>query len=62
MTAPSKSGSSRLMGDQVGNTGIAQEFLVTPAMLDAVEVGDKVRFQAQKMGGAIVITELQPVK
>ena len=32
------------------------------AMLDAVKVGDKVRFQAQKVGGAIVITELQPVK
>ena len=32
------------------------------AMLDAVKVGDRVRFQAQKVGGAIVITELQPVK
>lgn len=33
-----------------------------PAMLDAVKVGDKVKFQAQKMGGAFVVTELQPVK
>jgi len=33
-----------------------------PAMLDTVQVGDKVKFQAQNMGGALVVTELQPVK
>ena len=32
------------------------------AMLDAVKVGDKVRFQARKVGGAFVITELQAEK
>jgi len=31
-------------------------------MLDTVQVGDKVKFQAQNMGGALVVTELQPVK
>src|SRR5206468_1555083 len=31
-----RSGSSRLLDAQGGNTGIAQEFLVSPAMLDAV--------------------------
>jgi Cu/Ag efflux protein CusF len=33
-----------------------------PAMLESVKVGDKIRFQAQKIEGALVVTELQPVK
>ena len=32
------------------------------AMLDKVKVGDKVRFSAEKAGGAIVVTDIQPVK
>ena len=33
-----------------------------PAMLDAVKVGDKVRFKADKIQGAYTIIELQPAK
>lgn len=33
-----------------------------PAMLDAVKPGDKVRFDAQKMGGQYVVTKIQPVQ
>ncbi len=33
-----------------------------PAMLDAVKVGDKVRFKAEKAGSAFVVTEMAPVK
>ncbi len=31
-----------------------------PAFLDAVKVGDKVKFKAQKIGGALVVVEIQP--
>jgi Cu(I)/Ag(I) efflux system periplasmic protein CusF len=33
-----------------------------PAMLDQVKPGDKVRFQAEKVGAAFTITKLEPVK
>ena len=33
-----------------------------PAMLDQVKAGDKVRFQAEKVGGAFRITRLEPVR
>jgi Cu/Ag efflux protein CusF len=33
-----------------------------PAMLDQVKAGDKVKFQAEKVGGAFTITKLEPVK
>lgn len=33
-----------------------------PAMLDAVKVGDKVRFKADKIQGTITVTEIQPAK
>jgi Cu(I)/Ag(I) efflux system protein CusF len=33
-----------------------------PALLDKVKIGDKVRFKAEKAGGAIIVTEIQPVK
>lgn len=36
MSTPGRIGSSRLLDAQGGDKGIAQEFLVTPAMLDAV--------------------------
>jgi uncharacterized cupredoxin-like copper-binding protein len=32
------------------------------ALLDAVKQGDKVRFKAERSGGAIVVTEIQPAK
>ena len=32
------------------------------AMLDMVKPGDKVKFKAEKVGGAIVVTEIQVVK
>ena len=33
-----------------------------PALLDAVKQGDRVRFKAERAGGAIVVTEIQPAK
>jgi Cu/Ag efflux protein CusF len=33
-----------------------------PAMLDTVKQGDKVQFKAEKAGGALVITDIQPAK
>ena len=33
-----------------------------PAMLDQVKQGDKVRFQAEQVGGATVVTHIEPVK
>jgi Cu/Ag efflux protein CusF len=31
-----------------------------PAMLDQVKVGDKVKFQAEKVGGAFTVTKIEP--
>ena len=33
-----------------------------PAMLDRVKPGDKVKFEAEKIGGAFTVTEIEPVK
>lgn len=33
-----------------------------PAMLDQVKQGDKVKFQAEKVGGAFTITKIEPAK
>ncbi len=33
-----------------------------PAMLDKVKSGDKVRFTAEKIGGALVVTSIEPAK
>ena len=33
-----------------------------PAMLDNLKAGDKVRFKAEKAGGAIVVTDIQLAK
>lgn len=33
-----------------------------PAMLDKVKAGDKVKFTAEQLGGAIVVTDIQPSK
>jgi Cu(I)/Ag(I) efflux system protein CusF len=32
------------------------------AMLDNVKAGDRVLFRAEKSGGALVVTDLQPAK
>ena len=32
------------------------------AMLEKLKVGDKIRFQAEKAGSAIVVTDIQPAK
>jgi Cu/Ag efflux protein CusF len=33
-----------------------------PALLDKVKAGDKVKFQAEKTGGAFTVTRIEPVK
>jgi Cu(I)/Ag(I) efflux system protein CusF len=33
-----------------------------PTMLDTAQAGDKVRFKAEKLGGVLVVTEIQLVK
>ena len=33
-----------------------------PAMLDKVKAGDKVKFQAEKLGGAFTVTGIEPAK
>ena len=33
-----------------------------PAVLATLKAGDKVRFRAEKSGGALVVTDIQPVK
>lgn len=33
-----------------------------PAMLDSVKAGDKVKFQAENVGGAYTVTKIEPVK
>lgn len=46
--------------DMPGMTMVFQ--VKDPAMLDKVKAGDKVRFKAEKAGGAIVVTGIQPAK
>jgi Cu/Ag efflux protein CusF len=46
--------------DMPGMTMVFQ--VKDPAMLDKVKAGDKVRFTAEKNGGAIVVTDIQPAK
>ena len=33
-----------------------------PALLDEVKAGDKVQFEAQKLGGAFTVTRIEPAK
>jgi Cu(I)/Ag(I) efflux system protein CusF len=33
-----------------------------PAMLDQVKVGDKIKFDAEKVGGAFTLTKIEPAK
>ena len=46
--------------DMPGMTMVFQ--VKDPALLDKVKAGDKVRFKAEKAGGAIVVTDIQPAK
>lgn len=46
--------------DMPGMTMVFQ--VKDPAMLDKVKAGDKVKFKAEKAGGAIVVTEIAPAK
>lgn len=43
--------------------GMTMVFKVAdPTMLDSVKEGDKVRFSAEKVNGAITVTAIEPVK
>ena len=33
-----------------------------PAMLDQVKAGDKIKFEAEKVGGAFTVTKIEPVR
>ncbi len=33
-----------------------------PAMLEQVKAGDKIKFSADKIGGAYIVTSLEPTK
>ena len=46
--------------DMPGMTMVFQ--VKDPAMLEKVKAGDKVRFKAEKAGGAIVVTDIQSAK
>ena len=46
--------------DMPGMTMVFQ--VKDPAMLEKVKAGDKVRFKAEKAGGAIVVTDILPAK
>ncbi len=46
--------------DMPGMTMLFQ--VKVPAMLDMVKPGDKVKFRAEKVGGGIVVTEIQVAK
>ena len=46
--------------DMPGMTMVFQ--VKDPALLEKSKVGDKVRFKAEKAGGALVVTDIQPAK
>lgn len=46
--------------DMPGMTMVFQ--VKDPAMLEKVKTGDKVRFSAEKSGGAIVVTDIKPAQ
>ena len=47
----------------LGMPGMTMVFQVKdPAMLEKVKAGDKVRFSAERSGGAIVVTDIEPAK
>ena len=44
----------------LGMPGMTMVFQVKdPAMLDKVKAGDKVRFKAEKIGGAFIVTQIE---
>ena len=55
-----------LKHDEIKNLGMPGMTMVfqvkDPAMLDKVKAGDKVRFSAEKMNGALVVTNIEAVK
>ena len=47
----------------LGMPGMTMVFQVKdPAMLDKVKTGDKVRFTAEKMNGALTVTNIEAAK
>lgn len=47
----------------LGMPGMTMVFQVKdPAMLDTVKAGDKVKFTADKMNGALTVTAIEPAK
>ena len=47
----------------LGMPGMTMVFQVKdPAMLDKVKAGDKVRFSAEKLNGALVVTNIEAVR
>ncbi len=47
----------------LGMPGMTMVFQVKdPAMLDSVKAGDKVRFNVEKAGGAMVLTHIETAK
>jgi Cu(I)/Ag(I) efflux system protein CusF len=46
--------------DMPGMTMVFQ--VKEPALLEKAKVGEKVRFKAEKSGGAIMVTDIQPAK
>ncbi|MGH8682593.1 MAG: copper-binding protein [Burkholderiales bacterium] len=46
--------------DMPGMTMVFQ--VKDPALLDQVKAGDKIRFQAEKIGGAFTVTRIEPAK
>lgn len=46
--------------DMPGMTMVFQ--VKDPAMLSKIKAGDKIRFRAEKINGAIVVTDIQPAK
>jgi Cu(I)/Ag(I) efflux system protein CusF len=47
----------------LGMPGMTMVFQVKdPAVLATLKVGDKVRFRAEKSGGALAVTDIQPAK
>jgi Cu/Ag efflux protein CusF len=55
-----------LKHDEIKNLGMPGMTMVfhvkDPAMLDKVKAGDKVRFSAERMNGALVVTNIEAAK
>jgi Cu(I)/Ag(I) efflux system protein CusF len=49
--------------ENLGMPGMTMAFKVSdPKMLDAIKEGDKVRFTAERVGGAIAVTRIETAK